>query len=611
MTQEEMTRRGWDALDFLLITGDAYVDHPSFGAALIGRVLEAEGFRVGIAAQPDPKEPSGLKSMGRPRLGVLITAGNLDSMVANYTVWNKPRREDAYSPGGIGGKRPDRATLVYTGLARQAFKNTTVILGGLEASLRRLTHYDYWSNKLRRSVLADSKADLLVYGMGETPIREIARRLAAGEPVSALTDIRGTVYAAGEPPAGAVVLPSFEELSANRRKFAESTGIQFRNTNPHTAKILAEQTGARWIIQNPPAFPLTSGEMDAVYTLPYSRKSHPAYGPEGVPSLTEVEFSVTRNRGCFGGCAFCSLAFHQGRTVTTRSDASVIDEVKLLTTLPGFKGYIHDVGGPTANFSGPACDKQAKAGPCERNCLTPSPCPSLKTDHEPLLILLRTLRNLPGIKKVFLRSGLRFDFIMAGDPVPFMEELCAHHVSGQLKVAPEHASDKVLKLMNKPPNRVFEAFRQLYEKTNEKLGKKQYLIPYLIGSHPGSGLAEAIELALYLKKIRFVPDQVQDFYPTPGTAATCMFYTGIDPMTLKPVHIPDGEEKRLQRALLQFHRKENHDMVRKALIKAGRRDLIGNHPGALVPAGDTRSGAPRKRKTTDAQKQGGKRGKHR
>jgi uncharacterized radical SAM protein YgiQ len=583
MTREEMTRRGWDHLDFLLITGDAYVDHPSFGAALIGRVLEAEGFRVGIAAQPDCHDASGLKSMGRPKLAVLITAGNLDSMVANYTVWNKPRRDDAYSPGGEGGKRPDRATLVYTGLARQAFKNTVVILGGLEASLRRLTHYDYWSNKLRRSVLADSKADLLVYGMGENTIRVIAKRLAAGESPSTMTDIRGTVYASAELPSGAMILPSYEELSKNRRLFAESTGIQFRNTNPHTADILAEKTGERWMIQNPPAFPLTTGEMDTVYAMDYARTIHPAYKEVGVPSLNEVEFSITRNRGCYGGCAFCSLTFHQGRIVTTRSDDSVLAEAVLITKRPGFKGYIHDIGGPTANFTGPACEKQSRSGPCDnKNCLTPTPCPSLKADHEPLLKLLRKARALPGVKKVFLRSGLRFDYILAGNTVPFIEELCEHHVSGQLKVAPEHASDKVLKLMNKPPNRVFEKFRQLYEEANRKLGKKQFMIPYLIGSHPGSGLTEAIELALYLKKIKFVPDQVQDFYPTPGTVATCMFYTGTDPLTLKPVHIPDGEEKRLQRALLQFHKRENHDLVRKALIKAGRKDLIGTHPGALV-----------------------------
>ena len=582
VTKKDMTERGWNEPDFVLVTGDAYVDHSSFGPAIIARVLESRGYRVAVLAQPDWKNADDFRRFGRPRLGFLIGSGNVDSMVNHFSVFKHRRREDAYSPGGEAGHRPDRAVIVYSNRAREAYKDVPIILGGLEASLRRLGHYDYWDDKLRRSILLDAKADLLVYGMGEKASVEIAEALEAGIAVSDIRWIPGTAYAANcdEIPTdeNTQILPPFEEISASKAKYAESFRLQYRNNDWIGGKTLVESyEGRRAVIVNPPMEPLSAGDLDDIYELPYMRTYHPMYeAAGGIPAIKEVRFSITANRGCFGGCAFCALTYHQGREVRGRTKDSIVREASALTMLPDFKGYIHDIGGPTANFHGPACAKQEKAGVCkDRDCLYPSPCKQMKIDHTEYLDILRAVRGLPKVKKVFIRSGIRYDYVMADKSEVFLEELCRHHVSGTLKVAPEHISKKVLSRMRKPPAEVFTAFSKKYKEMNKRIGMDQYLIPYLISSHPGSTLKDAVELALYLKESGFVPDQVQDFYPTPGTLATCMYYTELDPLTGEPVYVAkDIREKRMQRALLHFHKRENRELVREALEKAGRTDLI-------------------------------------
>jgi uncharacterized radical SAM protein YgiQ len=593
VSRRDMDERGWDECDFVFVSGDAYVDHPSFAAAVVGRVLESEGYRVGIIAQPSPDDPSAYQILGRPRLAFLVGAGNVDSMVAHYTAARKPRSEDAYSPGGKAGARPDRATLRYVAGVRSAFKGVPVIIGGVEASLRRLSHYDYWSDTVRRSILLDSKADILVYGMGERPIREIAARLAKGEEISAIRDVRGTCVRShggcGLPEGSYIRLPDFETIkggeSASLRAYAEHFMIQKRNADALGAKALAERIDDRWVIQNPPAFPLDSADLDRVYELPYTRQAHPMYDEAGgIPALKEVQFSLVSSRGCFGACSFCAITFHQGRAVRGRTRASLVREAVVLSRSADFKGYIHDVGGPTANFRGPACAIQEKGGACsDKECLHPEPCRNLKADHREYIETLRAIRRVAGVKKVFVRSGVRFDYLLLDEKSgqAFLDELCEYHVSGQLKVAPEHVSERVLDAMGKGGNAVYEEFRKRYEDSNRRLGLKQFLIPYFISSHPGSTLDDAIELAEYLKKSGFIPDQAQDFYPTPGTLSTTMYRTGLDPRRMEPIYVARGEhEKRLQRALLQFDRRENHALVAEALRQARREDLIGD--GGLI-----------------------------
>lgn len=592
-----MEQRGWKECDFIIVSGDAYVDHPSFAAALIGRLLESRGYTVGVLAQPDFTIPESFTVFGRPRLAFLVTSGAMDSMVANYTANNKPRSEDAYSHGGEKGHRPDRALITYIEKIRAAYKGVSVIIGGIEASLRRMTHYDYWSDKIRRSILLDSKADLLVYGMGEKPLVEIAEQLEKGIPASEIRGIRGTCWRtgkAGEVPSGSGVirLPSYDEIAKNtdesKQRFAQSFVIQEENTDAINADVLVEQTDTRFVIQEKPAFPLTTEEFDTVMELPYTRRWHPMYdgkaanGKTGVPALQEVLFSLTSCRGCFGACSFCAITFHQGRTIQVRSHESLLREARILTAHPDFKGYIHDVGGPTANFRHPSCEKQKKFGVCKnRQCLGTDPCPNLQVDHSDYITLLRELREVPGVKKVFIRSGLRFDYLTMDPDKTFLEELCRYHISGQLKVAPENVSDSVLRLMRKSTHAVYEKFAAEYAAMNKKLGLKQYIVPYYIAAHPGAGLNEAIETALYLKKTGFVPDQIQDFYPTPGSLSTCMYYTGLDPYSrdkdgnMERIHVARGaHERRLQRALVQFDRPENRNLVREALEETGRSDLI-------------------------------------
>jgi uncharacterized radical SAM protein YgiQ len=589
-----MDQRGWDTCDFVFISGDAYVDHPSFAAAVVGRVLEAEGYRVGIIAQPESDDPLAYQALGRPALAFLVGAGNVDSMVAHYTAARKPRSEDAYSPGGKAGRRPDRATLRYVAGLRSAYKGVPVIIGGVEASLRRFSHYDYWSDTVRRSILLDSKADLLVYGMGERPIREIAKRLAAGEAIGTIRDVRGTCVrshgGSGLAEGTYLRLPDFDAVKGNdtssQRAYAEHFMLQKRNAEALAAETLAERVDDRWVVQNPPAAPLESSELDRVYELPYTRRAHPMYDAEGgVPALQEVKFSLVSSRGCFGGCSFCAITFHQGRAVRGRTRASLVREAQALTHLDGFKGYIHDVGGPTANFRGSACAIQEKGGACgNRECLHPAPCPKLRVDHLEFIETLRSIKRVSGVKKVFIRSGIRFDYLLldVAHGQAFLDDLCEFHVSGQLKIAPEHVSSRVLDAMGKSGNAVYEEFRSRYAETNRRLGLKQFLVPYFISSHPGSTLEDAVELAEHLKRCGFVPDQAQDFYPTPGTLSTAMYRTGLDPRTMKPIYVARGEhEKRLQRALLQFDRRENHALVLEALREAHREDLIGN--GGLIP----------------------------
>ncbi len=581
VSKADMDARGWAGYDFLVITGDAYVDHPSFGTAIIARLLEAEGYQVCVCAQPDWNSPDSLAAYGRPRLGVLLSAGNLDSMVAHYTVAKRRRSSDAYSPGNRTGLRPDRAVIVYANLARRAFGNVPVVIGGLEASLRRFAHYDYWEDKVRRSVLVDSGADLLTYGMGERATLEIAARLRSGTPIGEIHDVRGTAFLTADP--GACVYPkvlcaSFEEVAGDKRAYAQATMLQYQEHDPVVGRAILQPHGDRFLVVNPPAMPLTTAELDRVAELPYVREPHPMYDAlGGVPAIEEVRFSICHNRGCFGACNFCSLAFHQGRMVTSRSHQSVLREAQLLIRHPGFKGYIHDVGGPTANFRRPACQKQCKAGLCKnRACLAPTACPNLDADHADYLKLLRELRALPGVKKVFIRSGIRFDYLLQDKSGAFLRELVEHHVSGQLKVAPEHCVDSVLDYMGKPHIAVYEKFRQKYDSLNKKYGKEQYLVPYLMSSHPGCTLDDAVELACWLNHSGRQPEQVQDFYPTPGTLSTCMYHTGLDPRTMEPVFVPrSAHEKAMQRALMQWKRPEKRPLVLEALRLTHRQDLIG------------------------------------
>jgi uncharacterized radical SAM protein YgiQ len=587
VSRQDLERRGWRELDFVLISGDAYIDHPSFGAALIARLLESRGYRTGIIPQPDWRNVEDFRRLGRPRLAFLITAGNLDSMVSNYSVSRHRRRRDDYSPGARPGLRPDRALIVYTVCAKQAYKNVPVILGGLEASLRRLSHYDYWSDSVRRSVLLDAKADLLVYGMGELAILEIAETLAEGTPVREITTVPGTVFRRSNLEAldSYTLLPGFEEVRTDNRAFAVSFRLQSENCDPITAKICVEPSGDGYLVQNPPGRPLSQSELDALYELPYTRDVHPMYLSDGgVKAIEEVRFSLVSSRGCFGGCSFCSLGFHQGRIVQARSHASLLREAEGLTRLPGFKGYIHDVGGPTANFRMPACNDQLQRGSCmNRQCLFPAPCRNLEVSHQDYLVLLRKLRQVRRVKKVFVRSGVRFDYLLADPDQSFFRELCEHHISGQLKVAPEHVSTRVLDLMGKPGIEVFERFKKRYEEINRELGKRQYLVPYFISSHPGADLRAAVELAEYLRDTGFIPEQVQDFYPTPGTLSTCMYWTGLDPRTMKAVYVARSQqEKAMQRALIQFRDPRNRRLVSQALVMAGRSDLIGYTSRCLI-----------------------------
>ena len=581
LCRKDMEERGWEQVDFVYVCGDAYVDHPSFGHAVITRLLEAHGYKVGIIAQPDWKEKTSVMEYGEPRLAFLVSAGNMDSMVNHYSVSKRPRRTDAYTPGGVMGKRPDYAAVVYGNLIRQTYKKTPVILGGIEASLRRMAHYDYWSDRLKRSILLDSGADLISYGMGERSILEIAEALEAGIDVKDLTFIPGTVFRAKSLDSvyDPVILPGFEEMKQDKLLYAKSFYIQYCNTDPIKGRCLAEPYGEHlYVVQNPPSRPLGQEEMDEVYGYPYMRTYHPSYEKDGgVPAIAEVKFSLISNRGCFGGCSFCALTFHQGRILQTRSHESLLDEAVKMTEDPDFKGYIHDVGGPTANFRQPSCDKQLEHGVCKnRQCLYPKPCRNLKADHKDYVRLLRKLREIPKVKKVFIRSGIRFDYVMADPDDTFFRELCAYHVSGQLKVAPEHVSDAVLSRMGKPENKVYQAFVKKYKRINQELGKDQYLVPYLMSSHPGSTLKEAVELAEYLRDLGYMPEQVQDFYPTPSTISTCMYYTGVDPRDMKPVYVPKNpHEKAMQRALIQYRDPKNYDLVLEALKKAGRMDLVG------------------------------------
>lgn len=588
ISRADMEEQGIKQLDFVYVCGDAYVDHPSFGHAIISRLLEAHGYKVGIIAQPDWRDAESINILGEPRLGFLVSAGNMDSMVNHYSVSKKRRATDAFTPGGVMGKRPDYATIVYCNLIRKLYKQKPIIIGGIEASLRRLAHYDYWSNKLKRSILLDSGADIISYGMGEHSIVEIADALNSGLDVRDITFINGTVYKTRkrEDIYDAIELPHYEALLADKKEYAKSFYTQYCNTDPFVAKRLFETyDGKLFVVQNPPAKPLTQSEMDQVYALPYQRTYHPSYeAAGGVPAIEEVRFSLVSNRGCYGGCSFCALTFHQGRIIQTRSHESIIAEAKKMVWEPDFKGYIHDVGGPTANFRAPACDKQMTKGVCpNKQCLFPKPCQNLKVDHKDYLNLLRKLRELPNVKKVFIRSGIRFDYLIYDEDKTFLRELCEHHVSGQLKVAPEHISNAVLEKMGKPSVEVYRKFTKAYKDMNEKLGKKQYLVPYLMSSHPGSTLKEAVELAEFLRDLGYMPEQVQDFYPTPSTISTCMYYTGLDPRTMEPVYVAvNPHEKAMQRALIQYRNPKNYDLVVEALTKAGRTDLIGFDKKCLV-----------------------------
>lgn len=588
VNRKEMKERGWDQVDFAYITGDAYVDHPSFGAAIISRLLQSRGYRVGIISQPDWKNKESIQVFGEPRLGFLVTAGNMDSMVNHYTVARKRRHQDAYSPGGKMGLRPDRAVIVYSNLIRQTYKKTPIILGGIEASLRRLAHYDYWEDKVKHSILLDSGADLISYGMGEHSIIEIAEALDSEIPVEEITFVPGTVFKCKsldrvyEP----LILPSFEEVKEDKKTYADSFATQYRNTDPFSARPLAEYYGNRgYIVQNPPARPLTQQEMDDIYALPYTGKSHPMYEKEGgIPALKEIKFSLTSNRGCFGGCNFCALTFHQGRILQTRSHESIIEEAVRMTKDKDFKGYIHDVGGPTADFRQPSCQKQLTKGVCtNRQCLFPAPCKNLKVDHSDYVALLRKLRKIPGVKKVFIRSGVRFDYVVADRDKTFLNELAEHHISGQLRVAPEHVSDQVLRCMGKPCHSVYQEFLKEFDKANKKTGRQQYAVPYFMSSHPGCTVKDAVKLAEYVRDMGFTPEQVQDFYPTPSTLSTCMYYTGIHPLTGEKVYVPrDPHEKAIQRALMQYRNPANRKLVLEGLKMADRMDLVGYGKKCLI-----------------------------
>ena len=586
--KEDMEKRGWTQLDFVYVSGDAYVDHPSFGPAIITRILESYGYKVGIIAQPDWKDKNSVTILGEPRLGFLVSAGNMDSMVNHYSVSKKRRRTDAYTPGGEAGHRPDYAAVVYGNLIRQTYKHTPIILGGIEASLRRMAHYDYWSNKLKRSILLDSGADIISYGMGERSIIAIAEALDAGLDVKDITYIDGTVCKVKDLDSvyDYIRLPSYEDLKADRLEYARSFYTQYCNTDPFSGKRLVEPYNDHlYVVQNPPSKPLTMEEMDQVYSYPYMRTWHPSYDAAGgVPAIQEVKFSLISNRGCFGGCSFCALTFHQGRIIQTRSHESLVEEAKMMTQDKDFKGYIHDVGGPTANFRAPSCQKQLTKGVCSnKQCLFPKPCKNLRADHKDYIKLLRKLRKIDGVKKVFIRSGIRFDYVLADPDDTFLRELCEYHVSGQLKVAPEHVSDPVLQKMGKPEYSVYQKFVEKYNQMNKKLRKDQYLVPYLMSSHPGSTLKEAVNLAEHLRDFGYMPEQVQDFYPTPSTLSTCMYYTGVDPRNMQPVYVPKNpHEKAMQRALIQYRDPKNYDLVMEALKKTGRMDLVGYDKRCLI-----------------------------
>lgn len=589
MTKEDMKNRGWDECDFVYVIGDAYVDHPSFGHAIISRVLESFGYKVGIISQPDWKDKESINKLGKPRLGFLVMGGNMDSMVNHYTVSKKKRSMDAFSPGGVMGKRPDYASIVYCNLIRQTYKDIPIVVGGIEGSLRRLSHYDYWSDKVKRSLLLDSGANLLIYGMGEKSIVEVADALNSGMDVSDITYIDGTVYKTKslENVYDYVELPAYDDVVASKEEYAKSFYIQYQNTDPYSGKRLVEKyKDYLYVVQNPPSKPLSVMEMDDIYDLPYMRTYHPSYEKDGgIPAISEVKFSLVSNRGCFGGCNFCALTFHQGRIIQVRSHESIIKEAQILVNDKDFKGYIHDVGGPTANFRHRACKKQEKYGACtNKQCLFPKPCDNLYVDHKDYISLLRKLRKIPKVKKVFVRSGIRFDYLMADKDDSFLKELVENHISGQLKVAPEHICDNVLNLLGKPKNEVYEAFVKKYNAMNKRLDKNQFLVPYLMSSHPGSTLDDAIKLAEYIRDMGYIPQQVQDFYPTPATISTCMYYTGLDPRTMKKVYVTSSpHEKAMQRALVQYKRPENYDLVKEALIKCGRNDLIGFTKECLIP----------------------------
>lgn len=589
VTKEEMLEKGLSQMDFVYVCGDAYVDHSSFGMSIITRVLESFGYSVGIICQPDWNNPESINVFGEPRLGFMVSAGNMDSMVNHYTVSKKRRHQDAYSPGGQIGKRPDYAVIVYCNLIRKTYKKTPIIIGGIEASLRRLGHYDYWSNKVRRSILLDSGADIISYGMGEKSVVEIADALNSGMDVSDITFVDGTVFKTRNPDYlyDAVKLPDFEEIKNDKVKYAESFAIQYKNTDPFTGKRMYETyDGAMYVVVNKAAKPMTTMELDDVYALPYMRDYHPMYEKDGgIPAIKEIKFSLTSNRGCYGECNFCALTFHEGRIVQARSHESIIKEAKECINDKDFKGYIHDVGGPTAEFRKPACKKQLKYGACtNKKCLYPKPCENLEVDHSDYLSLLRKIRKIPGIKKVFVRSGFRFDYVVADKDKSFLKELCKYHVSGQLRVAPEHVSDNVLSKMGKPGVNIYDKFCKEFEKVNKELGLKQYIVPYLMSSHPGSTLKDAIALAEYLRSLGYMPEQVQDFYPTPGTVSTCMYYTGIDPLTMNKVYVAkDPHEKAMQRALIQYRDPSNYELVKEALIKEHREDLIGFGKECLIP----------------------------
>ena len=589
ISKQDMEKRGWSGCDFVYVIGDAYVDHPSFGHAIISHVLENAGYTVGIISQPDWKNPKSIDVFGKPRLGFLVSGGNMDSMVNHYSVTKHKRKTDAFTPGGVMGKRPDYATVVYCNLIRQTYKDVPILIGGIEASLRRMAHYDYWSETMKRSILLDSQADLLMYGMGERSIVEIADALNAGMDVKDITYIDGTVFKTTvlDESLPTLILPDYQKLLSDKRKYAESFKVQYANCDPFTAKRLAEPYGNTYVVQNPPQKPLTTEEMDAVYALPYCRNYHPSYEKlGGVAAIEEVKFSLVSNRGCFGACSFCALTFHQGRIIQTRSHESIIAEAELMTKDKDFKGYIHDVGGPTANFRHPACEKQLTKGACGgRQCLYPTPCKNMKADHADYVALLRKLRKIPGVKKVFVRSGIRFDYLLADKKDTFLKELVQFHISGQLKVAPEHVSDVVLDKMGKPRNAVYNRFVDKYFALNKQYGMNQYLVPYLMSSHPGSTLKEAIELAEYIREMGYNPEQVQDFYPTPSTLSTVMYYTGLDPRTMEKVYVPtDPHEKAMQRALIQYRNPKNYYLVKEALLKAHREDLIGSGPKCLIRA---------------------------
>ena len=588
VSKKDMEKRGWEQCDFVYISGDAYVDHPSFGMAIITRTLEAFGYKVGVIAQPDWKDDRSIMQLGEPRLAFLVSAGNMDSMVNHYTVAGRKRKTDAYTPGGKTGKRPDYAVVVYCNLIRHVYKNTPILIGGIEASLRRMAHYDYWSDSIKRSVLLDSGADILMYGMGERAMIELAEALDAGIDVSDITYVKGTVYRTKKEnvPDTALMLPSFSEISKSKREYAKSFYIQYCNTDPFTAEMLCEEYPNKvCVVQNPPAEPLTTRELDDVYSYGYMNTYHPSYEPlGGVKAIEEVKFSITGNRGCFGSCNFCALTFHQGRIVQARSHESIIAEAERMTKAPDFKGYIHDIGGPTADFRFPACKKQNRFGACkDRLCLFPDMCKNVRTDHSDYVKLLKKVRSIPGVKKVFIRSGIRYDYAAADKNDRFLNELCKHHISGQLRVAPEHVSDSVLKYMGKPSHSTYEKFCRRFNKINERSKKKQYIVPYFMSSHPGSTLSDAVMLAEYIRDLGYMPEQVQDFYPTPSTISTCMYYTGLDPRTMEKVYVPKNpHEKAMQRALIQYRRPENYELVKEALIKCGRKDLIGFGKKCLI-----------------------------